>query len=79
MGENQISRKEFVTKSLTGIAGIGFFSKKYSGGKYSPSSDIEPSYKESVLWVLKHKFISSAAIAVANFEQVDEHTSWLNN
>ena len=61
-----------------GNKGIGVIAMKTcSGGKYSPSSDIEPSYKDAVLWVLKHKFISSAAIAMANFEQVDEHTSWL--
>ena len=61
-----------------GNKGIGVIAMKTcSGGKYSPSPDIEPSFKESVLWVLQNKFISSAAIAMANFEQVDEHTSWL--
>jgi aryl-alcohol dehydrogenase-like predicted oxidoreductase len=63
-----------------GNKGIGVVAMKTcSGGKYSPSADIEPSYKEAVLWVLQHKFISSAAIAMANFEQVDEHTSWFKN
>ena len=63
-----------------GNKGIGVIAMKTcSGGKYSPSTDIEPSFKEAVLWVLQHKFISSAAIAMANFEQVDEHTSWLKN
>jgi aryl-alcohol dehydrogenase-like predicted oxidoreductase len=52
--------------------------KTCSGGKFSPSPEVEPSYKESVLWVLQNKFISAAAIAMANFEQVDEHTSWLS-
>ncbi len=61
-----------------GEKGIGVIAMKTcSGGKYSPSSEIEPSFKESVLWVLRNKFISSAAIAMSNFEQVDEHTSWL--
>lgn len=61
-----------------GKKGIGVIAMKTcSGGKYSPSVGIEPSYKEAVLWVLQHKFISSAAIAMANFEQVNEHTSWL--
>lgn len=60
-----------------GNKGIGVIAMKTcSGGKYSPSAGTEPSYKEAVLWVLRHKFISSAAIAMANFEQVDEHTSW---
>jgi hypothetical protein len=48
--------------------------KTCSGGKYSPGSDTEPSFREAVLWVLLHKFISAAAIAMSNFEQVDEHT-----
>ena len=60
--------------------GIGVIAMKTcSGGKYSPSANIEPDYKEAVLWVLQHKFISSAAIAMSSFEQVDEHTSWLKD
>ena len=60
-----------------GNKGIGVVAMKTcSGGKYSPSADIEPSFKEAALWVLQHKFMSSAAIAMANFEEVDEHTSW---
>ena len=63
-----------------GKKGIGVVAmKSCSGGKYSPSAEIEPSYKEAVLWVLEHKFISSVAIAMANFEQVDEHISWFKN
>jgi hypothetical protein len=58
--------------------GIGIIAMKTcSGGKYSPSEDIQPNYKEAVLWVLGHEFISSACIAMVNFEQIDEHTSWL--
>jgi aryl-alcohol dehydrogenase-like predicted oxidoreductase len=60
--------------------GIGVIAMKTcSGGKYSPSPDKEPDFREAVLWVLKHEFISSAAIAMANFEQVDEHTSWFKD
>lgn len=63
-----------------GNKGIGVIAMKTcSGGKYSPSAGVEPSYKEAVLWVLKHKFISSAAIAMSNFEQVDEHISWFKD
>jgi hypothetical protein len=63
-----------------GNKGVGVIAMKTcSGGKYSPSPDIEPSYKEAVLWVLRHKFISSASIAMVNFEQIDEHTSWLKD
>jgi aryl-alcohol dehydrogenase-like predicted oxidoreductase len=60
--------------------GIGIVAMKTcSGGKYSPSTEIEPSYKEAVLWVLRHKFISSASIAMVNFEQIDEDVSWISN
>jgi uncharacterized protein len=60
--------------------GIGVIAMKTcSGGRYTPSVNIEPSYKEAVLWVLKHKFISSASIAMSTFEQVDEHTEWLKD
>ena len=59
-----------------GKKGIGVVAMKTcSGGKYSPASGIEPSFKEAVKWVLSHEFISSAAVAMANFEQVDEFSS----
>ena len=62
-----------------GKKGIGVIAMKTcSGGMYSPSASVNPSYKESVLWVLQHKFISAAAIAMSNFEQVDEQTSWVS-
>jgi aryl-alcohol dehydrogenase-like predicted oxidoreductase len=54
--------------------GIGVIAMKTcSGGKYSPLPGIEPSYSEAVKWVLQKNYISSAAVAMANFEQVDEH------
>jgi hypothetical protein len=60
--------------------GIGVIAmKSCSGGKYTLSVDKEPSYKDAVIWVLQHKFISSASIAMVNFEQIDEHVSWLKN
>jgi len=59
-----------------GLKGIGVVAMKTcSGGKYSPGPGREPSYKEAVSWVLQHKFVSSAAIAMADFEQVNEHIS----
>ncbi len=47
--------------------------KTCSGGPYAPSQDIKPDFTEAVKWVLQHKFISSAAVAMASFEQVNEH------
>ena len=59
-----------------GKKGIGVVAMKTcSGGKYSPSPEIEPSFKEAVNWVLKHDFINAANVALANFEQVDEYVS----
>jgi predicted aldo/keto reductase-like oxidoreductase len=61
-----------------GSKGIGVVAMKTcSGGKYSPSAGKEPCYREAVRWVLQHKFISSASIAMVNFEQIDEDASWL--
>jgi len=66
--------------SEAGNKGIGVVAMKTcSGGKYSPSPDIEPSCCEAVKWVIQHSFISAAAVAMANFEQVDEHASMLRN
>ena len=57
-----------------GKKGIGVVAMKTcSGGKYSPSPGVEPSFKEAVNWVLSHDFISSAAIAMVNFGHVDEY------
>ncbi len=59
--------------------GIGVVAMKTcSGGKYSPSPDIAPGFSEGVKWVLQKKYISSAAVAMANFEEVDDHLSLLN-
>jgi aryl-alcohol dehydrogenase-like predicted oxidoreductase len=57
-----------------GESGIGIIAMKTcSGGRYSPSPGIEPGFQEAVKWVIQKKYISSAAIAIANFEQVDEY------
>lgn len=57
-----------------GEKGVGVIAMKTcSGGPYSPSPDVTPGYPEAVKWVLKNKFISSAAVAMSSFEQVNEH------
>jgi predicted aldo/keto reductase-like oxidoreductase len=62
-----------------GQKGIGVIAMKTcSGGKYSINPGNEPDFVQSVEWVIRNKFISSAAIAMANFEQVDEHLRLLN-
>ena len=63
-----------------GSKGIGVIAMKTcSGGKYSPSAGIVPSYREAVRWVLQHKYISSASVAMVNFEQIDEDASWIQD
>jgi hypothetical protein len=57
-----------------GNKGLGVIAMKTcSGDKYASSPDVDPSYHEAVKWVLSHAFVSSAAVAMANFEQVNEH------
>jgi aryl-alcohol dehydrogenase-like predicted oxidoreductase len=61
-----------------GKKGIGVIAMKTcSGDKYSPSADVEASYSEAVRWVISHPFISSAAVAMANYDQVNEHIAML--
>lgn len=83
-GLQQASSSEWyqdkLISSLTVAAnkGIGIVAmKSCSGGKYSPSYDVKPSYREAVKWVLDHKFISSAMIAFSSFEHIDEFTDLL--
>lgn len=65
--------------SEAGNKGIGVIAMKTcSGGKYSVAPGREPDFAQSVEWVLSHDFISSAAIAMASFEQVDEHARLLS-
>ena len=59
--------------SESGRKGTGVISMKTcSGGKYQAATNAEPNYREAVRWVLQHNFVSSAAVAMANFEQVDD-------
>ena len=61
-----------------GKKGIGIIAMKTcSGGKYSPSPDVVPGFAESVRWVIQKSYVSSAAVAMANFEQVNEHVQLL--
>lgn len=63
-----------------GSKGIGVIAMKTcSGGKYSPSPDTVPGFAEAVKWVIGHSYISAAAVAMANFEQVNEHVPLLND
>lgn len=54
-----------------GIAVVAM--KTCSAGKYAPSQSTEPSFAGAVKWVISQPFISSAAIAMATFDEVDDH------
>ena len=101
MEKKQISRKEFFTKALTGIAGISLVSNHFTepisslsefrgiggtGIRVSPICFGAPrTNEESLIKYALEKgmnFIDTGraygnGVAMANFEQVDEHTSWL--
>ena len=62
-------------KKGTGVIAM----KTCSGDKYTPSAGIEASYSEAVRWVISQPFVSSAAVAMANFDQVNEHITMLGN
>ena len=62
--------KEAANKGI-GVVAI----KTCMGGLYSPSVNIEPSFREAVRWVIQQEYISSAAVAMTSFEQIDEHTA----
>lgn len=67
---------------LTEAAGKGtgvIAMKTCSGDKYSPSPGVEASYAEAVKWVISRPYIASAAVAMANFDQVNEHLAILGS
>lgn len=60
--------------------GIGIIAMKTcSGGPYAPDNNTKPSLPGAVKWVLKQEYIHAAAVAMANFTEVDEHVRILVN
>lgn len=55
---------------------IGFIAMKTcSGGPYQSAVTDSPSFQAAVSWVLSHDFVSSAAVAMANVDEITEHLS----
>jgi uncharacterized protein len=53
---------------------IGFVAMKTcSAGAYSQNENQTATYAKAVEWVLKHEYVSSAAVAMANFDEISEH------
>jgi predicted aldo/keto reductase-like oxidoreductase len=54
--------------------GIGIVAMKTtSAGPFQPDNQSEATYKDSLKWVLQHDFVSTTAVAIANFQQLDEN------
>jgi len=48
--------------------------KTCSGGAYAFRNKKHATYSGAVQWVLSHKFVDAAAVAMANFSEISEHT-----
>jgi aryl-alcohol dehydrogenase-like predicted oxidoreductase len=51
--------------------------KTCSAGPFALSDGQEPTYRDAIKWVLKKDFIHAAAVAMLNFDQIDEDLSAL--
>jgi len=70
--------QDVLLEELEKAAGLGtgiVAMKTCSAGPYSPNDNDEPSYRQSVEWVLRHPFVHSAAVAMVNYEQVRNYIS----
>lgn len=57
-----------------GTAGIGIVAMKTcSGGPFSPEKGGEPTFEHALRWILRGNRIDSLAVAMANFEQIEEN------
>ncbi len=56
-------------KNGTGIIAM----KTCSGGPYASNENEPPSYEKAVKWVLNKPFVDSAAVAMANFDEISEY------
>lgn len=54
--------------------GVGMLAMKTcSGGPYSPDGKSEPSFENSLRWVIAQNRVHSLAVAMGNFEQMEEN------
>jgi len=47
--------------------------KTCSGGPFAPDEKTEPSYENSLRWILAQKRVHTMAVAMGNFEQIEEN------
>ncbi len=69
--EALITEMKIAHNNGTGIIAM----KTCSGGPYAFNNQKKPSYSGAVKWVLSQEFIDTTAIAMANFNEIKEHTS----
>ncbi|MFC2081367.1 aldo/keto reductase [Bacteroidota bacterium] len=68
--------QELMIRELTRAAdsGTGIIAMKTClGGPYACEGDTEASFPGAVKWVLEQPYVHAAAVAMANFQQLDEH------
>jgi hypothetical protein len=54
--------------------GVGMIAMKTcSGGPYAPEGQTEPSFENALRWILAQDKIHTMAVAMANFEQIEEN------
>jgi len=54
--------------------GVGRIAMKTcSGGPYSPDGKSEPSFENALRWILTQNKVHSMAVAMGNFEQMEEN------
>ncbi|MGM0496309.1 MAG: aldo/keto reductase [Bacteroidota bacterium] len=68
--EALIAEMKKAHKNGTGIVAM----KTCSGGAYAFRNEEQTTYSGAVQWVLSHKFVDTAAVAMANFGEIREHT-----
>ena len=73
--DNQGIERELAVAHNCGMGIIAM--KTCSGGPYAPAPATEPSLPFAVQWVLNKPFVDVTAVAMANFDQINEHTSLL--
>jgi aryl-alcohol dehydrogenase-like predicted oxidoreductase len=56
-------------KSGTGLVAM----KTCSGGPYAPDEETEPSFEHALRWILDQNKIHTMAVAMGNFEQIEEN------
>ena len=60
-------------------AGTGILAMKTcSGGPYAGEQDTKATIPQAVKWVLEREYVHSAAVAMANFKEIDEHASLMS-